>query len=96
MTKTTRKTVSDPSIIRWPSFTAVRLATRSHVFIGHLVSAARGERIEKIEVYRIGRDHYTETFIGYADREQLARLTAPMLVAAREARRNGRSGLYGS
>jgi len=81
-------TVSEPAMIRWPKFTAVKVATRTHVFIAHLgPNFHQLPSIEKIEVYRIGRDHYTETFVGYADREHLAQLAAPLINAAHKALR---------
>jgi len=75
-------------MIHWPSFTAVRVATWTHVFIAHLGPNFRSlPSISKVEVYKLGRDCYTETFIGYADRDQIARLAAPLINAAHRALR---------
>lgn len=75
----------EASIIRHTNFTAIRVSTRTHTFIGILVrNFCRLPGIVKIEVYRKGRDHYTETFVGYADREEARRLTPALINAAVE------------
>ncbi len=88
MTKAASK-VGAPSIIRHVNFKAVRVATKTHVFIGIFGrNFSKLPSIDKVECYRIGRDHYTETFIGYVDGKQVARLTGALIVAAEIALRD--------
>ena len=76
-----------PTIIRWPTFTAVRVRTKTATIIAHL-----GKRFEllpsisKVEVYEIGDDGYTETFLGYLDHgEKFARVVPGLICAAERA-----------
>lgn len=82
--KTTTQPAPTRSLVHHYNFDAVRVATKTHVFIGILNRAFdRLPAIDAIEVYRIGRDHYTETFVGYADGEQARRLRPALAEAAR-------------
>lgn len=79
------------SLLSHHNFTAIHMATPKFVFIGHLTNNFRNlPGIIKVEVYRIvqsGPRRGAETFIGYAEGEQFARLVGPLINAAEECLR---------
>jgi hypothetical protein len=92
----TTKTATKPTakILRHYNFSAVRVATKTHVFItilGHHFPGALD--LGATEVYRIR--HGVETFIGYADEALAERLAVPMYRAARIALQTERGELGG-
>ena len=60
----------------------VRVATHTHVFIGHLIGHwRRTPGVRKVELYEIDRNGL-EVFQGYVDEGLLARLAGPLCNAA--------------